>query len=141
MYNKLKTYAAILFTAAILLSCSKDKDNDDADKFIGTYTVSAIDHVTWGRDSKTLTDSGKLRISKISASRIKTTGIFATQGEVIGSTVYFAPITASDATGYFTRTFYPATITGNVLTINMYSSGKLEGYPFTSNTYFTATKQ
>ena len=76
-------------------ACTKIED-DEADLFVGTYTVSTIENVIWGGSSGTLTDNGIFRISKVSSNRVRVSGYFNTYGNVIGSSLYLDSYTSSD---------------------------------------------
>lgn len=136
------TIIAITLCVIMNTACTKE---DDADAFVGTYSVSTIENVVYGGNSGTLTNSGMLLISKVSANRVKTSGYFETYGEVVGSSVYFESYYASDAYGYFTAVFGVGTLNGNVLTFSCTMSGKLGEngvlYPFTSTCQHTCIKQ
>lgn len=143
----MNTYKYIVLTILCftLSSCSKTFEENDTDLFVGRYSVSVTQYVVWGGSSGTLTDSGVLRISKVSSTKVKTTGYFHTTGEVVGSTIYFESMYASDSAGYFTTTFDAATLNGNVLTFKTHRSGQLEYggimYPYRSTDNFTLIKQ
>ena len=130
----------------IFLSCSGTLINvDDADAFVGTYNVSVVEQVVWGNDSGTLTNTGTLIITKISANRVQTSGFFRTQGEVTGKTVYFEAMHTSDSEGYTDDVFGPGTLNGNVLTVTGNSTGQLRYngilYPYRRTASITAIKQ
>ena len=63
------------------ISCNKEIPHDDADDFVGTYKASVIDNVRWGGDSGTVTDTGTIYITKLSATRVKALGYINTDGE------------------------------------------------------------
>lgn len=44
---------------------------DDADAFIGTYSIDITQHVKWGGDSGTLHNSGTLTITKLSPTTLE----------------------------------------------------------------------
>ena len=69
--RKLISIAGCLLFVVFATSCSK---MDNAEKFVGTYNVSTVEHVTWGNDSGSLTDTGVLTITKVSKNRVKTSG-------------------------------------------------------------------
>ncbi len=145
MNNTLKSI--LLFTiSSVLLSCSGTLNKvDDADAFVGTYNVSVVEQVVWGNDSGTLTNTGTLMITKISANRVQTSGFFRTQGEVMGKTVYFEAMHSSDSEGYTDDVFGPGTLNGNVLTVTGNSTGQLRYngilYPYRRTASITAIKQ
>ena len=129
----------IAFLALTISSCSKEGDaftDNLADKFLGTYSISAIEHVVWGNDSGTLTDTGTLTISKISETQVEARGFFNCVGEIANDAIYFKSIRVSDSAGYMTTSFGPATLSGNVLTMTATSTGQLgqngKFYPFRS---------
>ena len=127
----------LLFIASVfaLASCSGALDKEDeADAFVGTWNVSVVEHVVWGSASGTLTDTGTLIITKISANRVQTSGYFRTQGEVVGNVVYFEAMHSSDSAGYMDDVFGPATLNGNVITVTGNTTGQLKdngvAYPY-----------
>lgn len=117
---------------AMNIACSKE---DDADAFVGTYSVSTIENATWGGWSGTLTDNGVLYITKVSSTRVKATGYFSTTfGEVVGSNLYLESKTTSDSAGTLTIVFGVGVLNGNVLILSSTMSGRLGEngvyYPF-----------
>ena len=129
----------IAFLPLTISSCSKEGDaftDNRADKFLGTYSISVIEHVVWGNDSGTLTDTGTLTISKISETQVEARGFFNCVGEIANDAIYFKSIRPSDSAGYMTTSFGPATLSGNVLTMTATSTGQLgqngKLYPFRS---------
>ena len=140
----MKKLAIALFTLllAVATSCSKD---GNADAFVGTYSVSTVEHVTWGNDSGSLTDTGVLTITKVSNNRVRTSGYFRTEGEISGNNVYFESMTASDSSGHTTTVFGTGTLNGNVLSFTCTSSGQLayQGvlYPYYSTAQMTCIRQ
>ena len=132
----MKRFLPILISLIWLLpSCSGTLDKeDDADAFVGTWTVRVVEHVVWGAASGTLTDTGTIIITKISANRVQTSGYFRTQGEVVGNVVYFEAMHTSDSAGYIDSVFGPATLSGNVITVTGNSTGQLKdngvAYPY-----------
>ena len=153
MRLKMKTSHRILnslnlIAASVLLftGCTGNlKKVDDADAFVGTYSISEVEQVKWGNDSGTLTDTGTLFISKISATRVQATGYFRTQGEVVGNIVYFEATHTEDSEGYIDSVYGPGILTGNVLTITGSSTGKLRYngvlYPWSRTAQITGIKQ
>ncbi|HIS23447.1 MAG TPA: hypothetical protein IAC09_08415 [Candidatus Cryptobacteroides intestinipullorum] len=129
----------------LLSSCTKVESDDPADDFVGTYNVSVIENVVWGYDSGTLNDNGTFIISKLSANRVQVRGYISTEGEVVGSMVYFEGSKSSDSEGYFTTSYGPGTLSGNVLTFTANQTGQLASngvlYPYRNTSYFTAIKQ
>ncbi len=129
----------IAFLTLTISSCSKEGDaftDNRADKVLGTYSISVIEHVVWGNDSGTLTDTGTLTISKISETQVEARGFFNCVGEIANDAIYFKSIRVSDSAGYMTTPFGPATLSGNVLTMTATSTGQLgqngKFYPFHS---------
>ena len=146
MNSPLKNILLFLLSTFLLYSCSGILDKeDDADAFVGTYNVSVVEHVVWGNDSGTLTNTGTLMITKLSATRVQTSGFFRTQGEVTGKTVYFEAMHSSDSEGYTDDVFGPGTLNGNVLTVTGNSTGQLKYngklYPYRRTAEITAIKQ
>ena len=121
-------------------ACTKIED-DEVDAFVGTYTISTIENVTWGGSSGMITDSGILRISKLSANRVKVSGYFNTYGNVIGSSIYLDSYTSSDYAGTSTIVFGVGFLNGNVLTLTSTMNGILEGYSFFATASHTCIKQ
>ena len=142
-----KLFSVILVELAALtfISCSKESRSDDADAFVGTYSVSVVEQVVWGAASATLTDTGTLMITKISSNRVQTSGYFRTQGEVVGKTVYFEAMHSSDSEGYLDDVFGPAKLSGNVITVTGNTTGQLKDngklYPYRRTSQITMIKQ
>lgn len=140
----MKRLAIVFCTLLIVLATSCSKEGG-ADAFVGTYSVSTVEHVTWGGSSGSLTDTGVLTITKISSNRIRTSGYFSTEGEVSGNTVYFESMSASDSSGHTTTVFEKGTLNGNVLTFTCTSSGQLASggvlYPYYSTAQMTCIRQ
>ena len=146
MNSTLKSILFLTLCTLIISSCSgKLVKEDDADAFVGVYNVSVVEHVVWGNDSGTLTNTGTLTITKVSANRIQTNGFFKTQGEVTGKTVYFEAMHTSDSEGYTDDVFGPGTLNGNVLTVTGNSTGQLKYngvlYPYRRTAEITAIKK
>lgn len=139
--KKLIIIASCLFVA-FATSCSK---MDNAEAFVGTYNVSTVEHVTWGNDSGSLTDTGVLTITKVSKNRVRTSGYFSTEGEVVGNSVYFESMYSQDAAGYMTTVFGAGNLNGNVLSFTCNSSGQLAYngvmYPYYSTAQMTCIRQ
>ena len=121
--KKLFPFFLVALVVLAFISCSKESPSDDADAFVGTYSVSVVEHVVWGTASATLTDTGTLKIIKISSNRVQTSGYFRTQGEVVGNIVYFEAMHSSDSEGYLDDVFGPATLSGNVITVTGNTTG------------------
>ena len=142
----MKLFRTLYFLLAsfVLISCSGSIGKDEADEFVGTYSVNITEYVTWGYDSGTLTDSGTLYIDKVSSNSVKTRGIINTTGRIVGSFIYLDAIYSSDSSGYINTTFSSAMLVGNTLTITGNSTGQLKYngtlYPYSSNQRITATK-
>lgn len=123
-------------------SCSK---KDDADAFVGSYSVSTVENVTWGGSSGTVTDNGTLTITKVSSNRVQTSGYFNTFGEVVGSSLYLESKTSTDSSGTLTIVFGTGILNGNVLSLTSTMSGRLASngvlYPFYSTAQHTCIKQ
>lgn len=138
-------FLTLLWSVTSFNSCSKMELPDAADAFVGTYNVSVVENVVWGYDSGTLNDNGMFVITKLSANRIQVRGYISTEGEVVGSSVYFEGSSSSDSSGYLTTSYGVGTLTGNVLTFTANQTGKLASsgvlYPFRNTSYFTAIKQ
>jgi len=134
--------ASCLLFVAFATSCSKI---DNAEEFVGTYNVSTVEHVTWGNDSGSLTDTGVLTITKVSKNRVRTSGYFSTEGEISGNNVYFESMSASDSYGHTTTVFGTGTLNGNVLSFTCTSSGQLAYngvmYPYYSTAQMTCIRQ
>lgn len=138
-------FLTLLWSVTSFSSCSKMESPDAADAFVGTYNVSVVENVVWGYDSGTLNDNGMFVITKLSANRIQVRGYISTEGEVVGSSVYFEGSSSSDSAGYLTTSYGVGTLTGNVLTFTANQTGQLASngvlYPFRNTSYFTAIKQ
>ena len=133
-------FIAVLF----FVSCAGPIGKDEADEFVGTYSVHITEYVTWGYDSGTLTDSGTLYIEKVSSNSVKTTGMFRTTGQIVGSYIYLDAIYSSDSSGYLNTTFSSAMLIGNTLRITGNTTGQLKYngtmYPYSSRQTINATK-
>ena len=130
-----KLLPLLLLFSFLFSSCAGTLQKDDeADAFVGAWSVSVIEHVVWGSASGTLTDTGTIIITKISANRIQTSGYFRTQGEVVENVVYLEAMHSSDSAGYIDSVFGPATLSGNVITVTGNSTGQLKdngiSYPY-----------
>lgn len=140
----MKRLCALIISFMLLFSCSKESKEENADKFVGTYSISATEYVTWGSASGTLSNTGTLYISKKTESSVSTNGFFSTNGSITESTIYFEGFNTSDATGYITYTFSPATLNGNVMFFTVYASGRLAdngvSYPYRMTSNVTAIK-
>ena len=139
-------YAVLLMAVFfIAYSCSPESLKDDADDFVGTYKASVIENVRWGSDSGTLTPTGTIYISKVSANRVKVSGYINTYGEVNGKTVYFESMYDSDSEGHITTVFQQGILNGNVLTFSTTSTGQLKYngkmYPYSATSSWTAIRQ
>lgn len=118
---------------------------DDADAFVGTWNISVVESFVWGSASGTLTDTGTLYMSKLSANRVQVYGYYRTEGEVVGNIVYFESTHLSDSAGYLDTVFGPLTLTGNVITGTSNQTGKLRSngvlYPTRSTFQITMIKR
>jgi hypothetical protein len=132
----------ILLLSCVLLNnaCTKIED-DEADLFVGTYTVSTIENVTWGGSYGTVTDNGIFRISKVSSNRVRVSGYFNTYGNVIGSSLYLDSYTSSDYAGSSTIVFGTGFLNGNILNLTSTTNGFLDGYAFFSSAKHNCIKQ
>ena len=123
-------------------ACTKE---DDADAFVGTYSVSTIENATWGGFSTTLTDNGTLRITKVSDNRVHVSGYFNTYGSAVGNCLYLESYTTSDSSGSLTIVFGTASLNGTVITLSSTTSGSLKyqgiSYPFHATSRHTCIKQ
>lgn len=109
----------------VVTSCSKEKE-DEADAFLGTYSVSTIENITWGGSSGTLTDNGMMTIAKVSSSRVQLSGYISTFGEVVGKNIYLESTTSTGSSGSLTFVFGTGTLNGNVLTFSTTATGQLK---------------
>lgn len=144
----LRIVVAMTIGSLTILACSKEENGFsecDADRFVGTYSISVTEQVVWGGDSGTITNTGVLTITKVSDTQVRATGFFNDIGEVANSAIYFESIKGSDSAGYMTTTFGPATLSGNVLTMTATSNGKLASngvlYPFRSTQQIIGIKR
>ena len=126
----------------VITSCSKE---DEADAFLGTYSVSTIDNVTWGGSSGTLTDNGTMTITKLSSNRVQLSGYISTFGEVVGKNLYLESTTSSSSSGSLTFVFGTGTLNGNVLIFSTTTTGRMiyNGvyYPYNSIAQHTCIRQ
>ena len=135
----LLSFMVLLIVAS---SCTK---TGNADAFVGHYSVSTIENVTWGNDSGTLTDNGTFSITKVSSTRIQVSGYLNTFGEVVGNSLYLESYTTSDSYGSLTIVFGTGVLNGNVLTLPSTTTGQLKyngvPYPYHASTQMTCIKQ
>ena len=114
----MKKLAIVLCALFVVFATSCTKDGN-AEAFVGTY--------------------------KVSSNRVRTSGYFSTEGEVVGNSVYFESMYAQDAAGYTTTVFGTGNLNGNVLTFTCNMSGQLASngimYPFYSTAQMTCIKQ
>ena len=126
----------------VFTSCSKD---GGVDAFVGRYSVSTVENVTWGGSSGTITDNGTLTITKVSSNQVQTTGYFNTFGKVVGTKLYLESKTTTDSSGTLTIVFGTGVLDGEVLTLTSTMSGKLASngvlYPFNATAQHTCIKQ
>ena len=117
---------------------------DPADAFVGEYNVSVVENVVWGGDSGTINDNGVIYIYKVSSDRIRVRGYIATEGSVVGNSVYFEGTNSSDSSGYITTSFGVGNLNGNVLTFTANQTGQLAYngvmFPYRGTASFTAIK-
>lgn len=144
MKHSLSLFLGVL-SLTLSFSCTKIESDDPADAFVGTYNVSVVENVVWGYDSGTLNDNGTFMISKLSANRVQVRGYISTEGEIVGSMIYFEGSKSYGSEGYFTTSYGPGTLSGNVLTFTANQTGQLASngvlYPYRNSSYFTAIKQ
>lgn len=138
---------AVVTFVVMLVSCSKEPvKSDDADAYVGTYSVSIIENVVWGNDSGTLNDNYTMRIEKISSNKVKLISDFIyEEADVVGNIIYIPGDTFSDSSGYYTRSYSQGVLSGNVLTVTRYHTGQLASYgvlyPYRSTATITAIKK
>lgn len=138
---------AVIVSVAMFISCSKEPvKSDDADAYVGTYSVSIIENVVWGTDSGTLNDNYTMRIEKISSNKVKLISDFIyEQADVVGNIIYIPGDSFSDSSGYYTRSYSQGVLSGNVLTVTRYHTGQLASYgvlyPYRSTALITAIKK
>ena len=139
-------YFVLFLCFALLNSCSNDNTEiDDADAFVGVYSVSVIENVVWGSGSGTINDNGMIRITKLSANRVQINGYIDTQAEISGTYIFLEGGKYSDSSGYFTTSYGRGTLDGNVLTFTANQTGQLASngvlYPYRNTSYFTAIRK
>ncbi len=123
-------------------SCTKE---DDADAFVGRYSVSDIENETYAGMTHTSSISGTMNITKVSANRIQTSGWIDTFGEVVGNAVYLESISGTNSNGSLTIAFSNGYLNGNVLTFSSTTSGSIQingnWYSYSSLGQHTCIKQ
>lgn len=141
-------YIAVFCSCIFINSCSSKMEvsPDDADAFVGTYSISLVEHVVWGNNSGTLNDNDILRIEKVSANKVKLMCKFIYEtADVVGNMIYIPGDTFSDNSGYYTRSYSNGMLNGNVITVTRYHTGQLASYgvlyPYRSTAQITAVKQ
>ncbi len=127
--------ALLLLIIILITACKKQ---DDADAFIGTYSVSTTLTSTWAGMSHTNALSGTMDITKITANRVHTTGWISTFGEIVGNTIYFESYDYSEPDFTVTCVFAPGVLNGNVLTFNCTESGRIQSFGNWYNYYSTS---
>lgn len=137
-------YLVLISFSFIVTSCSENGGIDDADAFVGNYTLSVVEDVVWGNVAGSINDNGFLTISKISENKVKINGYIVAEGEVIGKYLYIKGDNYSDSYGYFSTSYGEGKLKGNVLTFTAYQTGQLADngilYPYRNTSYFTAIK-
>ena len=134
----------IIFT---FVSCGKTENQEEqADKFVGIYSISVVEHIVWGNDSGIINKNETLTIKKLSPTKVQVygAGIYTT-GEVSGYVIQLEGTYASDGSGYFTTTFGTGILSGNILKFTANHTGKLAYngilYPYRNSIDYTAVKQ
>lgn len=135
MKKNLHGLALLLLIIILITACKKQ---DDADAFIGTYSVSTTLTSTWAGMSHTNALSGTMDITKISANRVHTTGWISTFGEIVGNTIYFESYDYSEPEFTVTCVFGPGALNGNILTFNCTESGQIQSFGNWYNYYSTS---
>ena len=141
-----KYFYLTLNCSLILNSCSEEKVNQDAaDAFVGEYSVSVIEYVTWGASSGTLNNNATIVITKISANSVQISGYINTRGEISGNSIYMEGGRDSDGAGFLTTSYGVGELCDKILTFTAYQTGQLASngilYPYRNTSYFTAIKQ
>ena len=138
----MRIYLLLFFVVLIGLASSCTKTGN-ADAFVGRYSVSTIENITWGNDSGTLTDYGNIDITKVSSSRIQVFGYFNTFGEVSGNNLYLESLKSDE--GNLITVFDTGTLDGNVLILPSTTTGRFPYngvyYPYHASTRMTCIKQ
>ncbi len=139
--NKILT----LICAALCLTSCAGLLEDEADAFVGTYSVSAYKTMYWGGDYGSLAKSGTLVISKISSERVEASGFFSASGNVVGGSVYFESSSEYYTNGEYINTSYSAaTLSGNLLSVTITDTGQAmyngRLYPFNNTTRISARR-
>ena len=98
--KRLLCYITILICTSIC-SCTKmdtSNNRDDADAFIGTYSITIVEDVVWGNDSGTLNDNGTLQIKKTSANKVQLISEFIMSRLMLLAITYIFQVTPSQTT-------------------------------------------
>lgn len=137
-------FTIIALTLCVVLNTACTKE-DDADAYVGKYSVSATSTSTWGGMSHTSAYSGTMYITKVSANRVQTSGWFNTYGEVIGNAIYLESCSTNDSEMSVTNVFGVGVLNGNVLTFSCTTSGRMDingtWYSYYSSSQHTCIKQ
>lgn len=115
-----------LMSMLLIVSCSGLVEQEDpADGFVGTYTYSSVEYVTWGAASGTVPWNGTFRVTKTGSNTISLSGSFNTTGTVSGTTMILSPHKVSDGAGYIYYGYTNGFLSGDVLSFTVTSQGEL----------------
>lgn len=84
----------------IFTSCVEQVNEDPADRFVGTYSYDDVYYVTWGSDSRSLSNSGTFIITKMSPNTVKISNPWNTTATVMANQLSIDPVTQGDNSGY-----------------------------------------
>lgn len=113
---------ATIAALALALSCSK---RDDAQAFVGNYTVNIMESMTMFGQTKINYYNGRLVISKVSPTRVKVSGYLNTYGDVNGNTIYLEPTSDRTSDSSMDTVFEPGKLSFNVISFESMTVGQI----------------
>ena len=137
---------SVLSLLLALVSCVGQDNEDPADRFVGTYSYDDVYYVTWGGDSRSLSNSGTFIITKMSPNTVKISNPWNTTATVMANQLSIDPVTQGDNSGYVNYAFTSASLAGNMLSISYQGVGSLKysdgrSYPYSCQGNITARKK
>lgn len=128
----MRNIISVLLVVIAFAGCSK-VEPDDADKFVGTWSLALTSDVRWGYDRGVISENGTIHIQKKSANEVWVTGYYNTTATASGNNLYLKQFTAQDQTGSLTYTFGAWTLSGSQMSVSISDSGYIGGYNFSCN--------
>lgn len=135
----MRNVISVLLVVIAFAGCTK-VEQDDADKFVGTWSLALTSDMRWGYDRGVISENGTLRIQKKSADEVWVSGFYNTTATVSGNNLYLKAFSAQDAVGSLNYTFGAWTLSGSQMSVSVSESGYLQGYNFSCNSVGYAYK-